>query len=92
VHVAEKLRGSADDTHALFVGGCRHRVAVLEDVNLRGRRRHAFRHDLLAGERVDERALARVEFAHDDEQEELVELVDRCREGVLILARGAEAR
>ena len=55
------------------------RVAVLEQVNLRGGGRDAFAKDGLAGKGVDERALAGVELADHDEQEELVELPDGRR-------------
>ena len=48
--------------------------------------------DLAADERVDEGALAGVELADDDEQEQLVELLDRAVERLLVLGRGIEAR
>ena len=45
----------------------------------------------LAGQRVDEGALAGVELADDDEQEQLVELLDRALERRHVLVAGAEA-
>ena len=67
------------------------RVAVLQHVDLRGRRRDAFFDDTRASQRVDERALAGIELADDDEQEKLVELLNRAIQGRLVLGRGAEA-
>ena len=66
------------------------RVAVLQHVDLRGGRRHALPATLLPDERVDEGALAGVELADDDQQEELVELLDRSLERGLMLGRGVE--
>ena len=54
--------------------------AVANQLDARGGRRHAFLEHALAEQRVDERALAGVELADDDEQEELVELTHRGRE------------
>ena len=47
--------------------------------------------DPAADDRVDERALAGVEFADDDEQEQLVELLDRLLERPLLVGGGVEA-
>ena len=44
----------------------------------------------LPSERVDERALPGVEFADDDEQEQLVELLDGLVERVLMFGCGVE--
>ena len=66
------------------------RLAVLQDVDLRRRRRHAFLGDLAADERVDEGALAGVELADDHQEEELVELGDRGLERLLVLPRRVE--
>ena len=68
------------------------RLAVLQDVDLRRRRGHAFFDDPAADERVDEGALAGVELADDHEQEELVELLDRPLERGLLIGRGVELR
>ena len=46
-------------------------------MNAVGGRRHAFLKNGLADERVDERALAGIEFSDHDEEEELVQLPDR---------------
>ena len=51
-----------------------------------------FLRDRAADERVDEGALAGVEFADDDQQEQLVELLDRAIERLLMLRRRVEAR
>ena len=51
-------------------------VPVLQDVHLRRRRCHAFLQHALPDECVDERALPGIEFAHDDQQEQFVELLD----------------
>ena len=45
----------------------------------------------LAEQRVDERALARVELADHHQQEQLVELADGARERLLVLLRGLDA-
>jgi hypothetical protein len=52
------------------------RVAVFEDVNPRGGRRHPFLQRRLADQRVDKGALAGVELADNYEEEQLVELAD----------------
>ena len=62
------------------------RLAVLQDVDLRGRRRDPLVRDRRADERVDERALAGVELADDDEEEQFVELLDRLLERGLVIA------
>ena len=84
--------GRGDDVQLRFTHLPVERVAVLEHVDLRGRRRDAFLRDRAADERVDERALAGVEFADDDEQEELVELLDRAVERLLVFGRSIETR
>ena len=56
------------------------------------RRSDALTKDGLAEQRVDERALTRVELADDHEQEELVQLLDRPLERHLMLGRGVEPR
>ena len=76
-----KSTGAVTDADARAQDLGRGRVAVADEVNLRGRRRHAFVEDRAAEQRVDERALAGVELADDDEEEELVELADGFGEG-----------
>ncbi len=66
------------------------RLAVLQHVDLRRRRRHAFLGDLAADQRVDEGALAGVELADDHQEEQLVELGDGRLERLLMLAGGVE--
>ena len=67
-------------------------VAELKDVDLRRRRGHALFDDPAAKERVDECALAGVEFADDHQEKELVELLDRLLEGGLMFGCGVELR
>src|ERR1700681_2908079 len=69
-----------------------HRIAVLQNVDLRGCRRDPLLRDAATDERVDERALAGVELADDDEEKQLVELRDRTFEHQVLLGRGIEAR
>ena len=52
-----------------------------QKVDLGGRRRDAFGEEFAAEERVDQRRLAGVELADDDEQKELVELTKRLGQG-----------
>ena len=59
--------------------------------HVRRRRRDAFLHQPLAGEGVDEGALSGVELADDDEEEQLVELLDRSLERGHVLVACAEA-
>ena len=65
-------------------------VAVLQHVDLRGGRRDPFGDHLAAEQRVDEGALAGVELADDDEKEQLVELLDRAVERLLMLRCSVE--
>ena len=53
---------------------------VADEVDLRRRRRDAFVERRAAEQRVDERALAGVELADDDQEEQLVELAHRLGE------------
>ena len=59
---------------------------------LRRRRGDAFLEDALADERVDERALAGVELADDDEEEELVELDEGGPERGRVVWRRGDCR
>ena len=54
---------------------------------LRGRGRDPFLQHRLADEGVDERALAGIELADDDEEKELVELADRRASARLVGGR-----
>ena len=56
------------------------------------RRRGAFVEHLAADERVDEAALAGIELADDDDEEELVEAPDRLGQGILIGGPAVEPR
>ena len=64
---------------------------VLQQVHLRRGRRDAFLQHAAAEQRIDERALAGVELADDDDQEQLVELLHRSAEGVEVVGRRLEA-
>ena len=68
------------------------RFAVAHDVYLRRRRRDAFLEDALSDERVDERALAGIEFPDDDEEEELVELDEGGPERGRVVWRRGDSR
>ena len=67
-------------------------VPVPQDLHRDGRRRHPFLEDRRAEQGVDERALAGVELADDDQQEQFVELTDRLRERGLSFLGGARTR
>ena len=84
--------GRLDDEQVGLADGLLGKVAVLEHGNDGGRRRHALLHQRLADQRVDERALAGVELADHDEQEQLVELGDGLIEGLLLIVGGVDAR
>ena len=80
VDVLEEVDGRGDNADAGAQHFGRRRRAVADEVNLRRRRGDALVEDLAAEQRVDERALAGVELADDDEEEQLVELPDRLGE------------
>jgi hypothetical protein len=74
--VTQQLDWGGCDDNSLGLRLLGSRVAVLQDMNAGGRRRNTFTQDGLAGDGVDEGALAGVEFAHHDEEEQLVELTN----------------
>ena len=74
--VLEQLDGGADDVRARPVSRPFHGLAVLQDLQPRGRRGHALLDDASAEERIDERALAGVELPDHDQQEEVIQLRD----------------
>ena len=80
VDLAQEVDGGADHVEVRAALVPRGLGPELQHVHLRGRRRHAFLQHARAEQGVDERALARVELADDDDEEELVELLDRPRE------------
>ena len=88
---AEDLGGCGDDVHMGFTHMSTRRVAVFEDIDLCGRGCHALGRDSSADERVDERALPGIEFANDHQQKQLIELLDRAIERLLMLRRRVEA-
>ena len=90
VNVAEDLGRRRNHVKVVVLDVPSGGLAVLKDVDLRRRRRHAFLRDRAADEGIDERALAGVELADDDEKKQLVELADRFREGGLVIGRGVE--
>ena len=91
VEVLEELdrRGHRADARAQDVG--RGRGAVADEVNVRRRGRHALVEHAGAEQGIDERALAGVELADDDQEEELVELPHRLGERGGVGARGGHA-
>lgn len=74
-HFPQEIGRSAQQAHILLdeLGGARR--PVRQDVDPIGRRRRPLRQERLAEQRVDQRRLAAVELADDDQQEELVELL-----------------
>ena len=90
VHVAQQIDWRRRDAHPVIVYVSADGLAVPQHVNLSGRGSDAFLQHAIAGECVDERALPRVELADDDQEEELVELADRRRQGCGIVWRCAE--
>ena len=64
--------------------------APLDEGHARGGRRNALGQHLLAEQGIDQRGLAGVELADDDQQEQLVELQDRLLERVEGLTRHVE--
>ena len=77
-------RGAVITSSARGIGFPVHGGAVLEQADAGGGGGDPFLEHAQPEERVDERALARVELAHDHEQEQLVELAERALEGVLV--------
>ncbi len=92
VDVLEQLDRGGDDVERRLQGRAGDRGAVFDDVDVGGGGGDPLLQDLAPQQRVDEGALAGVELAGDDEQEELVELQRRPLEGRLVLRRGVEAR
>ena len=92
MHVAQQFHRRGHDTNAVGAHRRFDRVAMLQDVDLRRGRRDTFLQHLLPGEGVDERALAGVEFADHDEQEEFIELANRRGERRLIGIGRTETR
>ena len=56
-------------------------LSVPENIHRRRRRCHARGRDLLADERVDEGGLARVELAHDGDEQRAIERLERAARG-----------
>ena len=87
VEIAEQRDGRGDDIHGLLFDVAARRVAVAQDLQPRRRGRGTFFEHTRAGQRIDERALAGVELADHDEQEQPVELGDRAFKRRLIRRR-----
>ena len=87
VDVAKQRRARGDRAH---VGVSRPfaLIDVSQDLHLGGRRRDALGQDALAEQRVDHGALARVELSDDHQQEEVLELLKRRLQRLLVLAFG----
>ena len=89
---AEQIDGRFDDEQVGLAHGLLGLVAMLQHGDDGRRRRDAFLHQRLADEGIDERALARVELADDDKQEQLVELRNRLVERLLLFDSGVDPR
>ena len=89
---AKELDRRLDDQQVGLADRLLGALAVLEHGDDGSRRRDAFLHQRLADERVDERALAGVELADDDQQEQLVELRDGLVERFLLVGAGVDPR
>ena len=83
--LAEEFHGSLDGQLIGLTDRLLGRVSVLQQGDNRRRRRHTFCQQRLADKRVDERTLAGVELANDDEKKKLVELGDGLCERFLLL-------
>ncbi len=75
--LAKQLHRRGLHPHAILARPALGRLAVAQQVDLVGRRRHALRLERLAEQGVDESRLAGVELAGDDQQEQLVQLANR---------------
>jgi len=85
MNVAQDGCGSGDHVKVRIFDLPACRFPVLQHVDLRRRRRHPFLGDAGADQSVDEGALAGIEFADDDQEEELVELLDGTVQSRLML-------
>ena len=92
VEVLEEVDWGANRADARAEDLGRGRGTVADEVNVRGRRRDAFVEHARAEQGVDERALAGVELADDDEEEELVELPHRLGERGGVWTGGGHGR
>jgi len=93
VDVAQQGSGGPELADRARIRG-RRLVRVPQQLHVGGRGGHPLLEDAFPEQRVDERALARVELADDDEQEEVVELLQRLpQRGVVVGLRvGARQR
>ncbi len=83
VEIAQERRRGGDDVHRFLLDVPAGRLAVSQNLQPRGGRRRPLLEHARARQRVDERALAGVELADDDEQKQAIELRDRPRERCL---------
>ena len=91
LQVAQQFDRRGHDQRAGRIVVRREGRAVANQLDARGGRGHAFLEHALAEQRVDERALAGVELADDNEHEELVELTDRGHERLEVRGSGRES-
>ena len=92
VDVAQQLHRRGDDVERRLQGDAVHGRAVLDDVDAGGGGGDPLFEHPASQEGVDEGALAGVELAGDDQEEQLVELQGGPLEGLLVLGRGVEPR
>jgi hypothetical protein len=90
VYLLQQLHRCRHHAETVGADSACHAVAVLQHLNLVGRRCHTFLQQGLSDESVDESAFSRVELADDDEDEQLVKLAHRRGQGGLVTARRAE--
>ena len=81
VDVAQEFNRRRMHPDALFSREPARLLAILQDMNMGRRRGDAFLQHCLADERIDKGRFAAVELAGNDQQEELVQLADRLRQG-----------
>ena len=82
LQIAQQFDRRGDDERAGLSAPEATAVAVPNQLDARRRRCHAFLEHPVAEQRVHERALARVELADHDDDEELVQLLDRGDERI----------
>src|SRR4051812_18800534 len=91
--LVEELRGVLAHDDPVRLHGHRWFGSETQQVDDRGRRCHALRHDFSADEGVDEGGLAGVELADDHQKEERDKMLRRAFDGVLVLlGRGVASK
>ncbi len=79
--LAEQFHRRGLYPHPILARAALGRLAVAQQVNLVGRRRHALRLERLAEQGVNEGRLAGVELTGDDQQKQLVKLANGVDQG-----------